>query len=493
VTNILGLFKRRSPKNDASATSRPKRSNPKRSIEAHEANDLLGQQKSERKAGEVCMVSRAVVQALTMVLGFASLRRCFSSRVLRIERILANRGVGSRSEVSALIHSGHVSVNGRVIRSGADKFPADVRVDVGGKVSEALQELVGLFKPLGMLTTFRDPYKRRGLEDALGLPDIGPVLEGYHPVGRLDADSTGLLLFSRDGELTKRLLDPAFQIEREYEAVVTGSVDHASLRDKLSKGVATALGDVRADLVDSTALPPAVAESFAASLLKEHQLAQCAKSDIVALSARDQEFPSKKGLSIVRVVVREGKHRIVRRVLHNAGHTVLALHRRRYGPLVLHPGGCGSAVDADWKSDALRRLQLGSWPLQWPRRRDAQLAPLVTESSEFNTDETSLQLQCDVSKGATLHQWVQQLLRSPSPSVRAPVAAAVNPQVAKLAAHVSPSLKEKLTSQPFQRETSLVSQRGGPQSGLQMEQKLLKLFSSKNPDRSAAPKPHDPQ
>mmetsp|Transcript_56039 Transcript_56039/g.112288 ORF Transcript_56039/g.112288 Transcript_56039/m.112288 type:complete len:171 (+) Transcript_56039:450-962(+) len=117
---------------------------------------------------------------------------------------------------------------------------------------------------------------------------------GLHPVGRLDADTTGLLLFSSDGALTQRLLHPDGGIEREYEAEVEGNplARIEELKDILALGVETSEGVFPATLLDATP-------------------------------------------NSVRLTVCEGKYRMVRRILANAGHPVTALHRRRYGKVVL--------------------------------------------------------------------------------------------------------------------------------------------------------------
>jgi 23S rRNA pseudouridine2605 synthase len=117
-----------------------------------------------------------------------------------------------------------------------------------------------------------------------------------HPVGRLDADTTGLLLFSRDGDLTHRLLHPRFVVEREYLAEVEHPIDAAALGAQLAEGVET------------------IEEGE--SLVVQAQLLE-----VIGQT--------------VRLVVTEGKYRMVRRVLANAGHPVVALHRVRYGEVRL--------------------------------------------------------------------------------------------------------------------------------------------------------------
>jgi len=126
-----------------------------------------------------------------------------------------------------------------------------------------------------------------------------------HPVGRLDADTTGLLLFSRCGDLTHRLLHPKYVIEREYVATVENPVHEAWLREKLHAGVETVEGG-----------EPLVVTA-----------------NLISVDGQD-----------VRLTVTEGKYRMVRRILANCGHPVVALHRVRYGEVPLPDIEEGDAV-----------------------------------------------------------------------------------------------------------------------------------------------------
>eukprot|EP00615_Pteridomonas_danica_P004781 CAMPEP_0114334618 /NCGR_PEP_ID=MMETSP0101-20121206/4505_1 /TAXON_ID=38822 ORGANISM="Pteridomonas danica, Strain PT" /NCGR_SAMPLE_ID=MMETSP0101 /ASSEMBLY_ACC=CAM_ASM_000211 /LENGTH=245 /DNA_ID=CAMNT_0001465957 /DNA_START=361 /DNA_END=1095 /DNA_ORIENTATION=- len=134
-----------------------------------------------------------------------------------------------------------------------------------------------------------DPIGRPSLLEAV--PKIW-AQTGLHPVGRLDADTSGLLIFSSDGKVTQQLLDPNVGVEREYVATVEGDAMDKDLKEKLGDGVETTLGKFRADLIEQTE-------------------------------------------NTVRVVVTEGKHRMVRRMLANVGLPVMKLHRSRYGNICL--------------------------------------------------------------------------------------------------------------------------------------------------------------
>ncbi len=160
--------------------------------------------------------------------------------------------------------------------------------------------LVAYHKPLGMHSTMGDPMGRPNLEDALP-PRLAKI---FHPVGRLDADTTGLLLFSAEGQLTQRLLHPSSNVQREYLATVEQgeqAIQAEKLKATLAAGVETADGTYEAAL----------------------------------LGMEPVREGGDKALAVLRVGVAEGKHRMVRRLLANAGHPVVALHRVRYGKVEL--------------------------------------------------------------------------------------------------------------------------------------------------------------
>ena len=160
------------------------------------------------------------------------------------------------------------------------------------------------------------------MKDDQGRPDLSSVLpmewQGtLHPVGRLDADTTGLLLFSRDGDLTHKLLHPKYGVEREYVAEVEGDLDEELLRATLAAGVDTT--EDGETLVVVAAL----------------------------VGVEGQE---------VRLTVTEGKHRMVRRLLNNCGHPVVALHRVRYGDVHLDDLEEGGSIAVE--AGCVGRLEL---------------------------------------------------------------------------------------------------------------------------------------
>ena len=221
---------------------------------------------------------------------------------VRLDRLLVSRGLGGRREMQRLIKRGLVSRAGVIISRPETKVSPSVELEISGVLSRPLPRLLAYHKPLGQLSTLRDPWGRSGLDQAL--PQEWRAV--FHPVGRLDADTSGLLLFSSDGALTQRLLHPKRAIPRTYLAHIH-ALPH-DLESQLLSGVETSFG------------------SFTANL--EH---------ITPLDKIDARPPgAESAVAALEITVCEGKHRMVRRMLHNAGASVLALHRLRYGSVALN-------------------------------------------------------------------------------------------------------------------------------------------------------------
>lgn len=206
---------------------------------------------------------------------------------VRLDRRLVEAGFGSRKEVGRLVKQQRVVVDGVVAASPDMKVMSDATLEVDGERVVPIPIAVAYHKPVGVLVTMDDPWGRATVATVLGDALAGAL----HPVGRLDQDSSGVLLFSSDGQLTQRLLHPKRAVEKEYLATVEGVVP-PNLGELLSAGVETEEGVHTARLV----------------------LAQGSE---------------------VRLVVTEGKHRMVRRMLANVGLPVTALVRLRFGPVVL--------------------------------------------------------------------------------------------------------------------------------------------------------------
>ncbi|EEX66727.1 23S rRNA pseudouridylate synthase B [Vibrio metoecus] len=216
----------------------------------------------------------------------------------KLQKVLARAGHGSRRELEALIRAGRVSVNGKVAVLGErlEDDNALVRVD-GHVVSVKAQEevicrVLAYYKPEGELCTRHDPEGRRTVFDRL------PKIRGsrWISVGRLDANTSGLLLFTTDGELANRLMHPSRQVEREYLVRVFGDVNEEKVRN-LVRGVQLEDGMARFE---------------------------------------DVMYAGGEGINhTFYVVINEGRNREVRRLWESQGTTVSRLKRVRYGDIFL--------------------------------------------------------------------------------------------------------------------------------------------------------------
>lgn len=234
----------------------------------------------------------------------------------KLARVLAAAGLVSRRGAEALIRSGRVQVDGRVITDPAARCNPDrQRVAVDGRRVPwpPRRVVVALNKPRGFVTTRRDPHARRTVYDLLrGAPP------GLHPIGRLDADSRGLLLLTNDGGLTQRLTRPAGRVPRVYRVRVRGVPDPKTL-EVLRRGV---------PLADGTTRPAGV------RVIGGNRSA---------------------GTSELEVTLYEGRNRQIRRMMATVGHPVLDLLRVRVGPLDL-----GDLAEGRWRrlsAAEIRRLE----------------------------------------------------------------------------------------------------------------------------------------
>jgi len=215
----------------------------------------------------------------------------------RLQKLLSQRGIASRRQSEKLILSGRVTVNGEVAEIGqrADASVDCICVD-GVEVGVPPSSVYCLLhKPKGVVSTCKDPRGRRTVLDLLA-PELQIGL-GIHPVGRLDADSTGAILLTNDGSLTYSLTHPSHQMPKVYRVRVQGKPSRTAL-DRWRRGV---------ELEGRTTLP----------------------AEVVWLKSlpRDQ--------SLLRVTLREGRNRQIRRVAEALGHPVTALHRLKIGSLSL--------------------------------------------------------------------------------------------------------------------------------------------------------------
>jgi len=212
---------------------------------------------------------------------------------MRLQKYLAHAGVASRRAAEELIVRGQVRVNGKVVRELGTSVEERDNVAVDGKIVRlpTKHTYIVLHKPLGVVTTMRDPEGRRTVGDLLpkGLPRIVPV-------GRLDYDTSGVLLLTNDGELAHVLTHPRFGVEKTYRAVVKGKLSAGEL-DRLRRGMHV--------------------ETFRAS------------------GAQVKVVASPPDRTVLDITIHEGRNRQVRRMLEAVGHPVRELRRLRFGPIAL--------------------------------------------------------------------------------------------------------------------------------------------------------------
>jgi 23S rRNA pseudouridine2605 synthase len=231
---------------------------------------------------------------------------------IRLQKVLAQAGMGSRRRCDDMIAQGRVEVNGEVIDvmgARVDPLVDVIRVD-GARIPPPNEHAyVLLNKPRGVVTSMADEQ---------GRPDLSGLVVGrsdrlFH-VGRLDTDTSGLLLLTNDGDLAHKLAHPSFEITKTYVALVDGTV------------------------------PDTLAATLRAGIELDDGPAQ-----VDRLLVKDRS----RGRSIVELDIHMGRNRIVRRMLDAAGHPVIELTRTAFGPLDLRGLAAGAMRD-------LSREELGA-------------------------------------------------------------------------------------------------------------------------------------
>lgn len=216
----------------------------------------------------------------------------------RLQKVLAGLGLGSRRNIEDWIRAGRVTVNGVVAELGvrvgpSDRVSLDGRpIDLTARASSDAPVVLGYHKPVGEVTTRSDPQGRPTVFEHLPAPPSGRWIV----VGRLDVNTSGLLLFTTNGELAHRLMHPSSEVEREYLVRVRSLPDQDTL-ERLRRGVQLEDGWARFDRMEAE--------------------------------------QSSDGHAWYRVVLHEGRNREVRRLWMAVGHEVSRLMRLRYGPVVL--------------------------------------------------------------------------------------------------------------------------------------------------------------
>ena len=235
----------------------------------------------------------------------------------RLQKILARVGIASRRVVEEMIEDGRVAVNGEVAELGQRADPEVDAIEVDGVLVGVRPDTVWylLNKPAGVVSTASDPQGRPTVVQLV------PEEPRVFPVGRLDAETEGLLLLTNDGEVTHRLTHPSYGVEKEYLAHVEGTPSRGAMR-RLREGVE----------LDDGMTAPATAAMVSPG--------------------------------VVRLVIHEGRNRQVRRMCEAIGHPVVRLVRTRIGPLVDTKLGPG-----EWRplrQDEVRALERAAVPATPP-------------------------------------------------------------------------------------------------------------------------------
>ena len=206
---------------------------------------------------------------------------------MRLAKFLAHGGVASRRKAEEIVAKGLVTVGGEVVTDPARDVSAadDVRVN-GEPVGAEEREVWAVNKPAGVVSTAREPGGRPAVVELVDSP------ARLYPVGRLDADSTGLLLLTNDGELANRLTHPRYEVAKTYRARLRAPIAERDL-ERLRRGI---------ELEDGPTAPA------------------------VARRTGERE---------IEIVLREGRNRQVRRMVEAVGNRVVALRRIKFGPLEL--------------------------------------------------------------------------------------------------------------------------------------------------------------
>lgn len=213
---------------------------------------------------------------------------------MRINRFLASAGIGSRRGCEDLIREGRVQINGETVSELARFIETDsdiVTLD-GDRIDQVTGRMILVInKPFGVLSTVSDD---RGRKTVIALARESGFVERLFPVGRLDMDTTGILLLTNDGDLAYRLTHPRFKIEKRYLVKVNGVIEDSTI-EAVGRGV---------DLGDFVTMPCAI--------------------EVTARSESD---------STLEIILKEGKKRQIRRMFAEAGHKVIELKRIALGDL----------------------------------------------------------------------------------------------------------------------------------------------------------------
>jgi pseudouridine synthase len=254
----------------------------------------------------------------------------------RIQKILSQWGIASRRQAEQMILNGRVRLNGTIAELGQKADPTRDRVEVDGKRIEPLDRPEFLYlllnKPTGIVSTCHDPHDRPTVLELL--PKTLREGQGLHPIGRLDVESTGALLLTNDGELTHYLTHPRHHIPKTYEVEIRGNLSTSAL-NQWREGVI---------LDDRKTMPATV------------NVLQRTSSG-----------------TLLRVVLREGRNRQIRRVAEQLGYPVVRLHRIRIGEISLQRPGKPALDSGQYRPLEESEIRVLMQGMNLPERLPAQM------------------------------------------------------------------------------------------------------------------------
>ena len=212
---------------------------------------------------------------------------------VRLQKFLAEAGVASRRKCEELIAQGKVEINGQIVTAQGTKVTGEETIKVDGREIRQEQKKVYILlnKPVGYISTAKDEFSRKTVLDL-----VDTVKERVYPVGRLDYDTSGLLLLTNDGELANKLTHPKHEIPKVYRAMIQGEISEEDV-NSLQSGITI--------------------EEYKTAPAKVHVI-----------------DPGKKE-SIIEITIHEGKNRQIRKMFEVLGYIVLRLKRVAIGPLVI--------------------------------------------------------------------------------------------------------------------------------------------------------------
>ncbi len=237
--------------------------------------------------------------------------------VARLQKVISQWGIASRRQAEAMILAGRVRVNGQVVSLGTQVDVERDAIEIDGRPLNDRPQLTYLLinKPLGIISTCRDDKGRSTVLDLIP-PAIRP---GLYPVGRLDADSTGALILTNDGQFTFTLTHPRHQVPKTYLVWLAGHPQESTLA-KWRRGL----------MLDGRITQPAT----------------------ISVQTRNAQN------TLVEIILKEGRNRQIRRIAEQIGHPVLKLHRTAIG--TIHLGSLNSgryrpltSPELDWLKQQL--------------------------------------------------------------------------------------------------------------------------------------------